>query len=100
VKTIVLSTILGITVFGFAMSTIAETPKPHKTFFGPLSIGQNVFLIEKNDKYEIKVMKVKEGVTHEVTEIGSDYVAIRNCYTQIETRIPIYNIKVITVIKD
>jgi hypothetical protein len=99
-KTILVTVALGLTVFGFAVSTIAETPKPNKTFFAPLSTGQNVFLIEKNDKYEIKIMPIKSEITHEVAEIGPDYVVIRNSLNKFEYRIPIYSIKVVTVIKE
>lgn len=65
-------------------------------FLRQLKVKDKVIVAEKNDRYTITIMA--EGSTHEVADIGQDYVTCKDA-AGTETLIPIYAVKCIVKIK-
>lgn len=82
------------------ISTAASQPQAaaKKTVFSTLKVGQPVALKDKGHLFEITEMDGDTG-THTVVEIGDDYIVLRDVAEVIESRIPIYAIKVVVHVK-
>lgn len=79
----------------------AAAPKDGKRsgVFAPLEKGSKVALKEVGGRYEITVMipALTEGYT--VAEIGTDYVVLVDPSGVTETRLPLFSVKAVTVLK-
>lgn len=72
--------------------------KPSKGVLSALKEGQSVSLKEVAGRYDITLMPdVKLGNT--VKEVGSDYPVVQDAVGLTETRIPVYSIKSIAIVK-
>ncbi len=66
--------------------------------FAPLEKGQKVALREVGDRYQINVVPGVE-LGYEVVEVGPDYVVLVDAAGVTETRIPVYAVKSVTVMR-
>ena len=84
-----------------SMAIAAERPVQNKSrFLHGLTKGQSVLLKDLGSCYEINVMPDDAGkLGQEVTEIGDDYVVIRDITGFRETRVPVNAIKAIVKMK-
>jgi hypothetical protein len=78
----------------------AEERAVRATFLERLKPGQPVFLTEKYGRYEIGVFPENfRPLSHNVVEIGQDYVVLRDIANITDTVVPIYSIKAIRVLR-
>ena len=64
-----------------------------------LSKGQAVSVKDAGGRYEIGVIPNVETLGYKVIEVGSDYVVVQDISQVTELHIPIYAIKVVSVLK-
>ena len=88
---------------GTAVLGTVSGQAPDKLRQGFLSIlkeGQSVMLKEVAGKFEISMFEDgPELLSHKVKEIGTDYVTVEDIGGLIETRLPVYSIKSIVLLK-
>ena len=88
---------------GTAVLGTVSGQAPDKLRQGFLSIlkeGQSVMLKEVAGRFEISMFEDgPELLSHKVTEIGTDYVTVEDIGGLIETRLPVYSIKSIALLK-
>ena len=74
--------------------------KPRQSFLSILKEGQSVMLKEVAGRFEISMCEDgPELLSHKVKEIGTDYVTVEDIGGLIETRLPVYSIKSIALLK-
>jgi len=64
-----------------------------------LSKGQAVSIKDVGGRYEIGVMPNAEMLGYKVVEVGSDYVVVKDIAGVTELRLPIYSVKVVSILK-
>ena len=89
--------ILSVSVIAFD-SHSAQEVKGNDGVFAPLKVGTSVILKQVSGKYEITVLPVVNS-GYVVTELGNDYIAIEDISGVRETRIPIYAITSVNILK-
>jgi hypothetical protein len=72
--------------------------KPSKGVLSALKEGQSVSVKEVAGRYDITVMP-DEKLSHIVKEVGNDYLVVEDAVGLTETRIPVYSIKSIAIVK-
>ena len=89
--------IVGIGVL-FVALTSGASAKEKAGLFAPLEKGQKVSLKETPKGFEIAVVPgVELGFT--ITELGQDYIVLEDAADTTETRIPIFAIRFIKIIR-
>jgi hypothetical protein len=93
--------VLAVVVVAVVMFFTGAAPqKPQaQGVFAPLKVGQSVALQDHGGSYEIRLMDVDVQMSHTVVEIGQDYVVLKDITEVAETRIPIYAIKAVVLLK-
>ena len=93
--------VLAVVVVVLVMfSTGAAPQKPQaQGVLAPLKVGQAVALQDHGGSYEIRLMDVDVPMSHTVVEVGQDYVVLKDIVEVAETRIPIYAIKAVVLLK-
>lgn len=67
-----------------------------KTVFSTLKVGQAVTLKEKGSAWEIGTVGEIGLLSHKVTEIGDDFIVLRDGAGIVETRIPVTAVRAVT----
>ena len=67
--------------------------------FSILKVRQSLSVKDVGGRYELSLMPDVDTLSHEVVEIGSDYVVVRDAMDIAEIRIPIYSIKSILTVQ-
>ena len=81
-------------------STGAAPQKPQANgVLAPLKVGQSVALQDHGGSYEIRLMDVDVPMSHTVVDVGQDYVVLKDIAEVTETRIPIYAVKAVVLLK-
>ncbi len=75
-----------------------QKPQPQGVF-APLKVGQSVALQDHGGSYEIRLMDMEVPMGHTVVDVGQDYVVLKDLAEVTETRIPIYAIKAVVLVK-
>ena len=99
---VVLLLVTCVTVGTVVVGTVSgQAPdKPRQGFLSILKEGQSVMLKEVAGRFEISMFEDgPELLSHKVTEIGTDYVTVEDIGGLIETRLPVYSIKSIVLLK-
>jgi len=95
--------LLAIVVVVFAARYASSDPLHDNKATGVLAVlhpDQPVAVKEVGGRYEITVMpKVPGPLGHQVIEVGSDYLVVQDLVGVTETRIPIWSIKCVSVLK-
>lgn len=77
-----------------------QAPVRRDDVLSVLAPGRVVSLKAANGRYEIGVFERSPGVLgHKVTEVGEDFVVIEDVAGITESRIPIYSIKAVVILK-
>lgn len=85
---------------GLLFVASGQAPAKHQGVLSVLHTGQAISLKNAENGYEISFMKNGSGVLgHKVVEVFSDGVVIEDLAGVNQTRIPIYSIKSVVVIK-
>ncbi len=79
----------------FSTATPQPPPAARRSVFSTLKIGQAVAVKEKNGLYEVSTMDVDGPMSHKVTEVGDDYLAVRDEAGVTESRIPVTAVRAV-----
>jgi len=92
--------ILSLALLGAVLVTIAAAPKDekHTGIFTPLEKGQTVSVKDVAGRYQIGVVPGLE-LAQKVIEVGPDFVVLEDASGLVQTRIPVYSIRAVTVTK-
>lgn len=83
-----------------AFSYSQDREPERKGVLSVLRVGQSVILKEIGDRYEVSFLEREVGVLgHKVVAVGQDWIVVQDLVGAIETRIPIWSIRAVTVIK-
>ncbi len=75
-------------------------PSPKTTFLEHLKPGRAVSLTEKDGRYEIGLYpETFRPLGHTVIAIGKDYIVLRDLANITDSILPVYSVKVITVLR-
>jgi hypothetical protein len=93
--------VLALLIVALVMfSTGAAPQKPQANgVLAPLKVGQAVALQDHGGSFEIRLIDVDVPMSHTVVEVGQDYVVLKDIVEVAETRIPIYAVKAVVVLK-
>lgn len=92
--------ILSVAILGAILVALAAAPKDekHTGIFTLLEKGQTVSVKDVAGRYEIGLMPGVE-LPSKVVEVGADFVVLEDATGLVQTRIPIYSIRAVTVTK-
>lgn len=84
-----------------AASIAASRPEdaPKKGLFAKIKTGQSVALKDVGESFLISLMDEPMPGTHEVVEIGDDYIVLKDTAGLAETRIPVYAVKAVVLVR-
>ncbi len=82
----------------FSVAAAAQRLQP-KGDLAPLKVGQSVALQDHGGSYEIHLMDVEVPMGHTVVDVGQDFVVLKDIAEVTETRIPIFAIKAVVLVK-
>lgn len=77
----------------------AAAPQKPQGVLAPLKVGQSVALQDRGGSFEIRLTDVEVPMGHSVVEVGQDFVVLKDFADVTETRIPIYSIKAVVLVK-
>ena len=77
-----------------AAASKPEAP-PEKGLFATLKARDSVFLKDGGSSYVISTVDEPMPMTHEVVEIGRDYVVLKDLAGVVEVRIPVFSVKAV-----
>lgn len=86
-------------VIGVAALTIGAADSPRKSVFSELKVGQPVGLKDRGTAYEISVFEDNLPQSHNVVEIGENFIVLQDVAKVTKTTIPVYAIKSIVRLK-
>ncbi len=97
-------TIFALTATAFLALVIVvasgQAPAEPRGVLAVLRAGQPVSIKDTAGRYEVSVFKDgPEMLTHQVVEVASDYLVVKDVADVTEARIPIFAIKAVTTIK-
>lgn len=92
---------LALLISAIVMFSVAAAPqKPSANgVFAPLKVGQAVALQDHGGSFEIRLLDVDVPMSHTVVEVGQDYVVLKDIADVAETRIPIFAVKAVVLLK-
>ncbi|MGD0900313.1 MAG: hypothetical protein ABR915_20975 [Thermoguttaceae bacterium] len=91
---------IGIMVLCSFGAPPTEERAARATFLERLKPGQSVTLTDKDGRYEIGMFAESIGpLSHNVVEIGQDFVVLRDIANITDTIVPVYSIKAIRVLR-
>jgi hypothetical protein len=94
---IFLALLLAVLVM-FSVGASPQKPQPQGVL-APLKVGQPVALQDQGGSYEIRLTDVDVPMGHIVVDVGQDYVVLKDVAEVSETRIPIFAIKAVVLVK-
>jgi len=81
------------------MASLAQAPAKASGVLSVLHAGQAATLTDTPAGFEISIFaNEKSQLSHEVVEVGSDFVVVRDATKIRETRIPLWSVKAVVVI--
>jgi hypothetical protein len=86
----------GFLVFGIVGLTAAQQQRAESGLLSVLKKDQRIGLKDLGNDYQISVMPGIE-LLYKVKEVGADFVVVEDFPGIVETRIPIYRIKSVTI---
>ena len=100
-RTIIGIVLLGMVAFASSLAFSQRGGEEHgrKGVLGVLSKGQAVSLKDVSGRYEIGIIPNVEMLGYKVLEVGSDFLVVQDISQVTELRIPIYSIKVVSILK-
>jgi hypothetical protein len=93
--TITLSLLIAVLV----MFSVAASPQKPQGVLAPLKVGQSVALQDRGGSWEIRLTDVEVPMGHTVVEVGQDFVVLKDIAEATESRIPIFAIKAVVLVK-
>ena len=98
-RTVIGIVLLGVIVFGTPFAFSQRGEEHRRGVLAVLSKGEAVTVKEVGGRYEIGVMPNMEMLGYKVVEVGQDYLVVEDISQITETRIPIYSIKAVSILK-
>lgn len=89
---------VGLLLVGLAVAAAPKEDNKGKGIFAPLEKGQKVGLKETASGFEISVMAGVD-LAHTIKEIGADYIVVEDVAGVTETRIPLFSIKAVKIVR-
>lgn len=94
-----IGSVVLLTLASMHVASVAQAPANTSGILSVLHAGQAATLTDTPNGFEISILADdKPKLSHEVIEVGSDFVVVRDVTKIRETRIPLWSVKAVVVI--